>query len=103
MLRHWTIAGTAMTKSDGRSFVTGRHHYTSDLTRPGMLIGMVLRAPAFGATLQSLDVRAATALPDVSVVELDDLIGVVAPTRERAIQLVMLYGWSGISLSIRIG
>ena len=39
----WKIAGAAAPKVDGRDFVTGRHQYTSDLTRPGMLHGKVLR------------------------------------------------------------
>jgi isoquinoline 1-oxidoreductase len=50
-----------------------------------MLIGMVLRPPAFGATLKSLDTHAA-ALPGVTVIELDGLIGVAAPTRYDAMQ-----------------
>lgn len=82
----WTIAGRTVAKVEGRSFVTGQHLYTSDLTRPGMLIGMVLRPPAFGATLMSLDTHAAAALPDVTVIELDGLIGVAAPTRYSAMQ-----------------
>src|SRR6185295_17932616 len=33
----WTVAGTAVPKIDGRDMVTGRHRYTTDLTRDGML------------------------------------------------------------------
>lgn len=84
----WTIAGTTVAKVDGRSFVTGRHRYTPDLTRPGMLIGMVLRPPAFGATLKSLDTRAAAALPGVQIVKLDGLTGIVAPTRHAALRAI---------------
>ena len=34
---NWTIAGTSVTKTNGRDFVTGRHRYVSDLNRDGML------------------------------------------------------------------
>src|SRR6266511_772866 len=57
----WTIAGTSARKVDARSIVTGQSHYTPDLTRPGMLVGKVLRSPAFGSTLAALDISAAKA------------------------------------------
>ena len=36
--------GTRARRSTGRDFVTGKHRYASDLVRPGMLHGKVLRA-----------------------------------------------------------
>jgi isoquinoline 1-oxidoreductase len=60
--------------------VTGRHRYTSDLTRPGMLYGKVLRPPAFGATPAALDTSAAEKLAGVAVVRDGDFVGVAAPT-----------------------
>ena len=81
----WTIAGTATPRVDGGAIVTGRRRYTSDLVGPGMLYGMVLRPPSFGARLVSLDARAAEALPDTQVVHDGDFVGVVAPGRIPAI------------------
>ncbi|MFL5802096.1 MAG: molybdopterin cofactor-binding domain-containing protein, partial [Roseiflexaceae bacterium] len=75
----WTIAGTSVAKVDGRAIVTGQRQYTPDLTRPGMLVGKVLRPPAFGATLTTLDTSAAAALPGVTVVHEGDFVGVAAP------------------------
>jgi CO/xanthine dehydrogenase Mo-binding subunit len=75
----WTVAGTSAAKVDGRSIVTGQRQYTPDLTRPGMLVGKVLRAPAFGATRTMLDTSAAAALPNVTVVHEGDFVGVAAP------------------------
>ena len=46
----WKIAGTPAPKVDGRDFVTGKHRYTSDLMRPGMMYGKVLRPTSFKAT-----------------------------------------------------
>lgn len=39
----WRIAGKSVGKVTGRAVVTGRHEYPSDIKRPGMLYGRVLR------------------------------------------------------------
>lgn len=82
----WTVAGTAVPRLAARDIVTGKHRYTPDLTRPGMQVGAVLRPPCFGATLQSLDSARARALPGVTVVHDGQFVGVVAPTRRRALE-----------------
>lgn len=81
----WTVRGTAAKKVDGAAFVTGRHQYTPDVVRPGMLYGRVVRPDAYGATLASVDDRAARELPGVTVVRDGDFIGVVAPTERAAV------------------
>jgi isoquinoline 1-oxidoreductase len=80
----WTVAGHPAPRVDGRAFVTGRHRYTPDLTRPGMLAGAVLRPPAFRATLRALDTQAAEAIPGVTVVRDGEFVGVTAPDRATA-------------------
>jgi isoquinoline 1-oxidoreductase len=75
----WKIAGTAVPKAEGRDFVTGKHKYPSDITRPEMMFGAVLRPDGFNATLASLDTSAAEKLPGVKVVHDGDFIGLVAP------------------------
>lgn len=80
----WHVMGTPALKADGRAFVTGRHAYTTDVKRPGMLIGKILRPIAFHATLKSLDARAAKAMPGVTVVQDADVVGVTAPTMQEA-------------------
>jgi nicotinate dehydrogenase subunit B len=82
----WTIAGTSVSKVDGPDFVTGKHQYASDIKRPGMVFGKVLRPPAFKATLVkgSLQTQDAEAMPGVTVVHDGDFIGVVAPTEHAA-------------------
>src|SRR5262249_33608131 len=45
----WKIAGQSIPKVEGRALVTGKHRYTSDLKRPGMLVGKVLRPSALNA------------------------------------------------------
>ncbi|WP_165228771.1 xanthine dehydrogenase family protein molybdopterin-binding subunit [Aquisphaera insulae] len=82
----WKVAGKSAPKVNARSFVTGEHRYTSDMTRPGMLRGKILRPPAPGAKLASLDASKAEAMPGVKVVRDGDFVGVVAPTEHAAAQ-----------------
>jgi isoquinoline 1-oxidoreductase len=84
--KDWTIAGTSVPKVDGRDFVTGKHQYTTDLRRDGMLYGRIVRPSALEAKLISTDTKAAEAIPGVKIVRDGDFIGVVAPDRESAIR-----------------
>ena len=80
----WKIAGKSITKVDGRSFVTGKHRYTSDTKLPEMLFGKVVRPSAFNASLVSVDSREAETIPGVKVVRDGSFIGVAAPSAEVA-------------------
>ena len=76
----WKVMGKPLGKVTGRDIVTGRHRYPSDIKRPGMLFGKVLRPPAFTATLATLDSRKAEQMPGVTVVRDGNFVGVVAPS-----------------------
>jgi nicotinate dehydrogenase subunit B len=80
----WNVAGRSLPKVDGRDFVTGRHRYPCDQTLPNMLHGKVLRPPAFGATLSTLDTSQAEKIQGVIVVHDGNFVGVAAPTIEIA-------------------
>jgi nicotinate dehydrogenase subunit B len=80
----WTTAGTSPAKVDGRAFVTGEHRYASDVKRPGMVFGKVLRPPSFKAELTAVQTRAAEALPGVTVVHDGSFVGVTAATEHAA-------------------
>jgi nicotinate dehydrogenase subunit B len=82
--KDWTIAGTSVAKVNARDFVTGKHQYTSDLTREGMLYGKVVRPATFSSTLLTSDTKAAEAMPGVKVVHDGNFIGVVAPDQQTA-------------------
>lgn len=84
--KEWTVAGTSVPKVDGRDFVTGKHQYTPDLQREGMVYGRIVRPSALEAKLVSSDTKAAEAMPGVKVVQDGDFIGVTAPDRETAIR-----------------
>src|SRR6185436_4561256 len=85
-VKDWTIAGTSVPKVDGRDFVTGKHQYTTDLKREGMLYGRIVRPSALEAKLVTSDTKAAEAMPGVLVVRDGDFIGVVAPDLQTAIR-----------------
>ena len=85
-LRNWTVAGTPVPKVDGSDFVNGKHQYTTDLKREGMLYGRIVRPSALEAKLVTSDTKAAEAIPGVVVVRDGDFIGVAAPDRETAIR-----------------
>lgn len=74
----WSSGGRSLAKVDARAVVTGQRQYTSDLRRPGMLIGKVLRPPRLGATLDGLDDAGARAMPGVTVVREGGFAGVAA-------------------------
>jgi isoquinoline 1-oxidoreductase len=80
----WTVAGKAIAKVDGRSFVTGKHQYTPDLRPAALLYGKILRPPSFGATLSSYDDSTTKAMPGVFVVRDGDFVGVAASGEHQA-------------------
>jgi isoquinoline 1-oxidoreductase len=84
----WKIGGTPVPKAGCRDFVTGKHKYPSDIVRPGMLFGAVLRPDGFNATLESIDISAAEKLAGVKVVRDGDFVGTVAPDAYTAQQAV---------------
>jgi len=79
-VKEWKVLGTALSRPNGRNIVSGKHQYPSDIARPAMLYGKVLRAPSFGAKLISVDLAQAKAIKDVTVVKDDEFVGVAAPT-----------------------
>jgi CO/xanthine dehydrogenase Mo-binding subunit len=80
----WTVAGKPVAKVEARTFVTGSHQYTPDMSLPGMLHGRVLRPPSFAATISSYDDGAAKAIPGVIVVRDGDFVGAAAATVNEA-------------------
>ena len=82
----WQTMGTSVPRPNNRDIVTGSHRYPSDIVRPGMLYGKILRPPSYGATLESIDLSKARAMKDVVVVHEGQFVGFAAPTTFRAAQ-----------------
>lgn len=80
----WKVMGTPVARPMGRAIVTGEHRYPSDIARPGMMYGKVLRAPAYHADLVSIDLAPARAMPGVVVVRDGSFVGVAAATTQQA-------------------
>jgi len=84
----WKVMGTPKARNDARSLVDGTHQYPTDIVRPAMLYGKVLRPPSYGAKLTKIDVSVAKAMKDVIVVQDGDFTGVAAPTSFLARQAI---------------
>lgn len=80
----WTVRGTALKKINARDIVTGAHEYPADIKRPNLLIGRVVRPPAVGATVKSVDDSKARGIAGVTVVHDGEFIGVTAPNERAA-------------------
>jgi isoquinoline 1-oxidoreductase len=80
----WKALGQPALRPNARDLVTGAHQFPSDVVRPGMLYGRVLRGPAVGATLESVDLSALKAMKDVVAVQEGSFVGFAAPSSHRA-------------------
>jgi isoquinoline 1-oxidoreductase len=76
--------GQSLPRMDAREKVTGKAKYTADLVAPGMVFARILRPPAHGATLKTVDTSAAEKLAGVQVVKDGELIAVVAEKPDLA-------------------
>jgi len=85
-VNEWQTLGKPVPRPNGRDVVTGAHRYPSDIVRPNMLYGKILRPPAYGATLESVDLSKAQAMKDVTVVRDGQFVGCAAPSSFRAVQ-----------------
>ncbi len=83
----WTVLGRTLLKTDAREIASGRHQYPSDIVRPGMLYGAVLRPPSYGARLESIDLVPAKELGAVAVRE-GEFAGCAAKTSYAVRQAV---------------
>jgi CO/xanthine dehydrogenase Mo-binding subunit len=76
--RTYTIVGKPLQRPDVPGKVTGSHIFMHDFTVPNMLHGRVIRPPAIGAALLSVDESSVAHLPNVKVVRVKNFLGVVA-------------------------
>jgi nicotinate dehydrogenase subunit B len=80
----FSVMGKPEKRRDAKAKVTGKAQYAGDIRLPGMLYAKILRPPAHGATLKSVDTSAAARLPGVVVVNEDGLVAVLHPDPEAA-------------------
>jgi nicotinate dehydrogenase subunit B len=83
----WTVLGTPAPRPDLPALVTGQFEFVHNVRLPGMLHGMVIRPPAVGASVVSVDESSVKGLPGVvKVVVKKNFVGVVAEKLWQAIQ-----------------
>ncbi len=87
-VKDWQVLGTSVARPNGRDIVTGRHQFPSDIVRPEMRYGKVLRPPSYGATLTKIDLSPAEKIAGVVAVRDGNFVGCVAETSHRARQAV---------------
>ncbi len=80
----FSVMGKPEKRRDARAKVTGKAQFAGDIRLPGMLYAKILRPPAHGATLKSVDTSAVARLPGVVVVNEGGLVAVLHPDPEAA-------------------
>ncbi|GMW00408.1 MAG: isoquinoline 1-oxidoreductase subunit beta [Candidatus Hydrogenedentota bacterium] len=80
----WTVMGQPAVKPSSIAIVMGAHQYASDMRKPGMLYGAVLRAPTIGAELTAVDTTVVSSFPDVVVVHDGSFVACAAPKSHAA-------------------
>lgn len=73
----FNVMGKPVYKHDSLEKVTGKAKYSGDIQLPGMLYAKVLRPPAHGAKMKSLDTSRAERIEGVVMIKEDDLIAVL--------------------------
>ena len=78
------VIGQPVFRRDALEKVTGKAKYAGDFQFPGLLYAKILRPPAHGAKLKSVDVTRAEKMEGVMVVQDDDLIAVLHENPDTA-------------------
>ncbi len=83
----WTVLGKPIHRLDIPEIVTGQFEFVHNVRVPGMLHGRVVRPPAAGATVESVDESSVAGMPGlVKVVVKKNFVGVVAEKPWQALQ-----------------
>jgi isoquinoline 1-oxidoreductase len=83
----FTMIGKSPVRVDGRAKVTGQAQFAGDIRFPDLHYAKLLRPPAHGATLKSVDTSEAEKIPGVLVVKEEGIVAVLhrdPETAERA-------------------
>ena len=81
-----TIVGQPMPRPDVPGKVTGAHTYMQDFRVPGMVHARVVRPPAIGATLESVDESSLKTIKGARVVRQGSFLAVVADSEWAAVK-----------------
>lgn len=84
--KNYKLVGKSVARVDIPDKVTGKFTYMQDYRVPGMMHGRVVRPPAYGATLESVDENSIKNIPGVRIVRDKNFLGVVAGSEWNAIR-----------------
>jgi hypothetical protein len=93
----FSLVGHPVPRIDIPDKMTGRYTYMQDFHLPGMLHGRVVRPPAIGAALESVDEASVEHVPGiVKIVRQGNFLGIVATNEWAAIRgaQALQAGWS---------
>src|SRR5258705_11768383 len=82
----YTIVGKSLPRPDVAAKCLGTATYVHDFALPGMQHARVIRPPAIGATLVSVDEDSVKSLPGVKVVRINSFLAVVADDEWTAVR-----------------
>jgi nicotinate dehydrogenase subunit B len=82
----YTVVGASVPRPDVPDKCSGHHTYVHDLTLPGMLHARVIRPPAPGAALVSVDESSVKGIPDLRVVRVGSFLAVVSKDEWAAVR-----------------
>ena len=63
-----TGIGASVRRKEDQRFITGKGHYTDDISRPGQAYAFFVRSPHAHATIKSIGAKVASGMPGVCAV-----------------------------------
>jgi len=84
--KDYKLVGKSIARVDIPDKIAGKFTYMQDFRVPGMMHGRVVRPPAYGATLESVDENSVKSIPGVRVVRDKNFLAVVASSEWNAIR-----------------
>jgi len=82
----YKVVGKPILRPDLPGKTTGQNVFMQDLVVPGMLHGRVIRPPAIGAKLISVDESSVRNIPDVRVIRMENFLGIVSSDEWAAVR-----------------
>ncbi|HUK35009.1 MAG TPA: molybdopterin cofactor-binding domain-containing protein, partial [Vicinamibacterales bacterium] len=82
----YIVVGSSIPRPDLPGKTTGTHTYAHDHRLPNMLHARVIRPPAMGARLLSVDESSVSAIPDVRVVRVESFLAIVSKDEWAAVR-----------------
>jgi nicotinate dehydrogenase subunit B len=86
----FTIVGTPVLRRDAEEKVTGKAQYAGDMREPGMLYARIVRPPAHGAKMTSIDTSEVKKIKGAHIIETGGLVAVLHEDPELAEQALQL-------------